>query len=314
MNKTLYGVYETSPEVVQAVNSLKAKGYDSSDITIVADEANRLAAVDTAGTEVKTVTDDDSFMDKVKKFFSGDMGGNADHAFDDLGVTSVKRDEYARNIQDGKILVFVDGNRGILDGRETAATAEPALGVDRTNPVNTALNGGDRTPGDLEEEQKIRLREEKLQVEKDAVQTGEVVINKEVHSEPKEVKVPVEHDEVYVERRPVTDPTADTNAGIIADDDETIRIPVVEEQIEVTKKPVVTDEIVIGKEKVQETKTVHDNVKKEDVRVDKNGNPILTGDADEQTDLPLEKDPLNPLNDTDTTDPLLRNNVDTDKL
>ncbi|MFC9597944.1 hypothetical protein ACFY5J_05615 [Peribacillus butanolivorans] len=33
MNKTVYGVYESNAEVIQAINALKAKGFEGDDIS-----------------------------------------------------------------------------------------------------------------------------------------------------------------------------------------------------------------------------------------------------------------------------------------
>ncbi|MGM9922718.1 MAG: YsnF/AvaK domain-containing protein [Bacillus sp. (in: firmicutes)] len=324
MNKTVYGVYETSPEVVQAINGLKAKGYDSDDITIVTDEANRLLEVDTAGAEVKTVSDDDSFMDKVKKFFSLELDEGVDSTLDGYGLTGREKDEYLTDINNGRILVFVDdlSDNDVLDTTAATTPVDPHLGGNRITPADSGLNDTSNAPftgraaDGLEDEKTLRLREEQLQVDKDQVQTGEVVVNKQVRTEQKEVQVPVEHEEVYIERRPVTNPTAGINDGSITDENETIRIPVVEEQLQVTKKPVVTDEIVIGKEKVQETKTVKDSVKKEDVSVDKNGNPILSDDTVTAADRKAANmDSSYDYDDKEeTTDPYLKNRINTDNL
>ena len=42
MNKTVYGVYESNAEVIQAINALKAKGFEGDDITVVADKEETL--------------------------------------------------------------------------------------------------------------------------------------------------------------------------------------------------------------------------------------------------------------------------------
>ncbi|MCG8399623.1 YsnF/AvaK domain-containing protein, partial [Bacillus atrophaeus] len=55
-------------------------------------------------------------------------------------------------------------------------------------------------------------------------------------------------------------------------DSETVRVPIVEEKLEVTKKPVVTDEVVIGKRTVEENEHISETVKKEEPRLNKEGN------------------------------------------
>ncbi|OCA86827.1 MULTISPECIES: YsnF/AvaK domain-containing protein [unclassified Bacillus (in: firmicutes)] len=319
MNKTVYGVYTQSAEVVQAINSLKAKGYDSSDITVVADNADKLDLMGnyTIDKDVKTVSnDEDSFMDKVAKFFTLDTNNPVEEKMrTDYGFTSEESARYAEEVNNGKVLVLVDQDAQLGD----------TIGMDRTEDVNSganasaALNTTDRLANDdtlTDEERRIKLREERLNVDKNEVKTGEVIVNKKVTETQKEVEVPVDHEEVYIERRKVTDRDTTDQLGAITDNEE-IRIPVTEEKIEVTKKPVVTDEIVIGKEKVTDTKTVQDTVKKEDVQVDKDGNPFVN---DHNTTTRMEgtsvQDSSLTDEDTDrlTAKPYQKNKIDTDNL
>ena len=95
----------------------------------------------------------------------------------------------------------------------------------------------------------MQLREEKLRVGKQVVQTGEVGLHKEVVSEQQTVDVPVTHEEVIIERRPGSGQPSDTPIG----EEETYRIPVCEEQVSVQKQPVVREEITLSKRQVQDT-------------------------------------------------------------
>jgi len=80
------------------------------------------------------------------------------------------------------------------------------------------------------------------------------------------VEVPVTREEVYIERRAVTEETA---AGEVFDDGENIHIPVMEERIEVTKRPVVSEEIIVGKHEVHDTETVSERVRREEADIDR---------------------------------------------
>lgn len=137
-----------------------------------------------------------------------------------------------------------------------------------TQGANYANQTGDQ-------EQALRLREEQLNVNKERVQAGEVRLHKDVVEEQKTVNVPVTHEEVYVERRPVTDGQVDdTPIG----QDETIRVPVSEEQVNVNKNTVVTGEVAVGKRAVQETQQVSDTVRREEARLDESGDVDIQGD------------------------------------
>ena len=71
-----------------------------------------------------------------------------------------------------------------------------------------------------------------------------------------------------VERRAVNRQPSDTPIG---QGDETLRVPVREEQVSVEKRPVVTEEISVGKQTVQETQQVSGTVRREEARIEAEG-------------------------------------------
>jgi uncharacterized protein (TIGR02271 family) len=122
-------------------------------------------------------------------------------------------------------------------------------------------------------QQTIQAREEKLRVNKQPVQTGEAVVRKEVHTEHKTIDVPVQREEIVIERHPASH---QTSAGHIHEGQE-IRVPVSEEQVNVDKETVVKEEVSLGKRKVQDTKQVEGTVRKEDIKVETKGDVNVRG-------------------------------------
>ena len=112
----------------------------------------------------------------------------------------------------------------------------------------------------------VQLREERLNVGKDKVKTGDVGIRKEVHTEHKQITVPVEREEIVIEHHKTGGKAVKGEIGA-----EEIRIPISEERVHVTKEAVVTDEVSIGKKKVTEQKTVGADVRKEELIVESEG-------------------------------------------
>src|SRR5512143_1544894 len=114
---------------------------------------------------------------------------------------------------------------------------------------------------------RIQVREEELQAHKQLVETGAVRVRKEVVTEHRTLVVPVEREEVVIERQaPTGEPAAsDLRPG------EEIRIPIRKEQVSVEKRPVVKEEVTIGKRVVQGTEQVGGEVRKEEVRVERAG-------------------------------------------
>lgn len=127
------------------------------------------------------------------------------------------------------------------------------------------------------EEGKLLLHEEELDIDKDRVQTGEVILSKEIVEEHKSVNVPVTHEEVVIERRAVDRERSDTEIG----DEDSIRIPVSREKVEVGKHTVVTGEVAAYKRAVEETEAVDEVVKREEARVNTEGDPNIVANERE---------------------------------
>jgi len=122
----------------------------------------------------------------------------------------------------------------------------------------------------------VQVHEEQLHAHKQPVKTGEVRVHKEVVTEKQNFEVPVNREEVVIERRAV--PGGKVKGGTVRAGEE-IRIPVGEEQVHLEKETAVTSEVNIGKRTVPGTEKVSGTVRKEQVKVDTEGNPNVRGDA-----------------------------------
>jgi len=166
---------------------------------------------------------------------------------------------YEGEVQAGRYLVTVDAG----DRTDTQAVFARHGGYDRATAhtataqcATGAAAAGGRT---------VQVKEEQLRATKESVNAGEVSIRKEVHTEHRQITVPVEREEVVIERRAVGGTAA---GGIRAEE---IRIPVKEEKVHVTKETVVKEEVTVGKRKVKGTETVSGDVRSEEVVVETEG-------------------------------------------
>lgn len=133
--------------------------------------------------------------------------------------------------------------------------------------------------GTAEADRTMHLREEQLQARKTPVERGSVHLGKDVVEEERSVDVPVTREEVYVERQPVDRRPADR--PISDTEGETIRVPIREERVEVEKQPVVYEEVGVGKRVTQETREVGDTVRREELRVENEGDVDVRKGRDE---------------------------------
>lgn len=144
---------------------------------------------------------------------------------------------------------------------------------------NIFSNGDDNNNDNKKskDEGRLTLHKEELDINKIKAQKGEVELGKEIIEEQKTVDVPVTHEEVVIERRAIDNEASDEPIS----DEETIRIPVSEEQVNVDKHTVVTGEVFAHKREVQETRRVDENLKREEARINTNGDADI---VDNNTD------------------------------
>ncbi|MDF2037461.1 YsnF/AvaK domain-containing protein [Cytobacillus oceanisediminis] len=280
MDANIIGVYNSQREVVNAIQELQSDGYPVQDLSIIAQTEHLDTSLeDKTGVHTETfeTKDRDSsesagFLNSLASWFDDNRmsSDSAGEKFRELGMSDDEARTYETYVNEGKIILYSD-RIDTATGFTNAGTAEA-----RVDSTYTGGYSQQRNPAE-EEEQSLKLREEQLDVSKERVQAGEVEIHKDVVEEQKAINVPVEHEEVYVERRKVDDPTGVNTSPI--SDEETIRIPITEERVEVSKKPVVTEEIVVGKREVQETQQVKENLKKEEVQLE-GGREYVTDDED----------------------------------
>lgn len=134
-------------------------------------------------------------------------------------------------------------------------------------------NGENEVKQEESESTRVPLVEEKLNVSKREVTYKEHMLVKEPLTETKTVEVPVMHEELIVERRPPAEATTSQHElQPPVTTREEIKIPLKKEEVEVKKEPSVKEEVVIKKKRVEEKKTITEDVKSEQLVDDGTGN------------------------------------------
>ncbi len=182
------------------------------------------------------------------------------------GIPEEDASFYENEVKSGRYLVVVDTKDRENEARTILhrfsgfdRTGWNAVRADRANLLSEGRF-------QAEDGRTFQLKEERLRARKRPVKKGEVEVRKEVHTEHKQITVPVEREEVVIERRPVHGraTTGDMKA-------EEIRIPVKEEEVHIEKTPVVKEEVTVGKRKVQDNRTVSGTVRREELVVENEG-------------------------------------------
>jgi len=279
----IVAIFTDHPQAEQAINDLLNAGFTDDQITYSGHG-----------------TSDGGVFQKIKSLFTGDYTSGS--VYDDLvgmGMPQNDASYFQSEYEAGRSIVAViaDGrgqeasdilarNGGYGATRHSQQTA--AYGTNATQTTDYDTNAATTPATDTEGEQKLKLREEQLRVQKQPVETGEARLRKDVVSEQQSMDVPVTHEEVYVERRPGTGQPSDTPIG----ESETYRVPVREEQVTVEKQPVVREEVALGKRKVQDTQQVSDTVRREEAHVEQSGDVNVQGtDAEDVSGQPDQNTP-----------------------
>jgi len=138
---------------------------------------------------------------------------------------------------------------------------------------------------DTDREARLTLSEEELAVGKRQVASGEVDIQKRVETQHVRESVPVMHEEVTVERRPVTGMSG-TAPTIGADE---IRVPISHEEVIVEKRVMPKEELVIKKHQVQGEQVVEEDIRRERVEVNRTGDATVRDESLRDENLSNDK-------------------------
>jgi uncharacterized protein (TIGR02271 family) len=128
-----------------------------------------------------------------------------------------------------------------------------------------AAEGVAEPGGDLDDEDELRVQrsEEELRAGTREREAGALNVRKRVVTERQQMEVPTRREEVTVDRVPVEGEATEAEIG-----EDEVSVPVTEEEVVVEKRPVAKEEVRIRKDVVEDTETVEEDVRREEVDVD----------------------------------------------
>lgn len=175
---------------------------------------------------------DETFVVEKGVFFPKDYELRYDHITDVTGGTI----RYA----------LTDFLRGRTPEEATAASttaAGPALAGAASAGATTATRRADTSADRDRDEIRIPLLREEIGIEKVARESGHVRIHKTVITEEKRFSVPVTREEVVIEHVAIGRDAALTGDDAFVED--TVDVPLYEEEVRVSKHPVLEEEVVV---------------------------------------------------------------------
>lgn len=130
---------------------------------------------------------------------------------------------------------------------------------------------------------RLQLLEERLTVNKERYLAGQVEIGKHVETRQETVQVPLQREEIVIERHAVTD-ARPVQGEVLESGSETIRVELEAERVDVDKQAFVTEEIEVGKRAVTQQETVTETVGREVLDVHQTGEVRVVSGEEEPRD------------------------------
>ena len=194
-------------------------------------------------------------------------------SYDDDGRVDTDRDSRIHGDRDGRVdsdrtaAAGTAGAAGTVDRDADRRDVDGRVAADRdVNAGGRDVRDGDRRG--VEGEQVV-AHEERLKVGTEQREAGKARLRKRVVTENQQVEVPVQREELVVEREKIDPNSAEARTGKIDPKggvDETVTLR--EERPVVDKETVATEKVNVGKRTVTDSETVSGEVHKEQIDVD----------------------------------------------
>ena len=138
----------------------------------------------------------------------------------------------------------------------------------RTETRSDTVRGAGHDTSGPDTDDAITRSEERLNVGTQRVEAGRARLRKHVVTEQQTVNVPVSHEEVRIEREPITDANRDQATSGAAISEEEHEVVLHAEEPVVTKEAVPVERVRLGTQTVTEQQAVSGEVRKEQVDLD----------------------------------------------
>ena len=283
---TMIAHFSNRADAEKTVTNLKEAGFRSDQISLMVRPGYDIESISSGA---KSSPSRESFWGKVKDFFEGDKEngsyseaqkstaaaeGSNSFAYDfdhDSFSTSLSQLDVPQERAKYFSRRFEAGEEGAIIAVRRAGCEAEAQQILKQNGGDLGENAASYKPVPEESRksgettQRVQLLGEVLRVHKDRIPTEEVRVRKEIVTEQQTIQVPVEREELVIER------VAATGQTPVVDEigaNKVISIPLSEERVNSDKQNVVREEVTVGTRNVEATQNVTDSVRHEELRVE----------------------------------------------
>jgi len=238
--------------------------------TAIEDQYAGYTVYDNAGSKIGKV--DDLFLDEndqpeyigVKMGFLGTSStlipmdvATVDESSSSITVSSDK--ETAKNGPS------FDDDREITPEYENEVRSYYGLGAAQTQSTGSYDTYEEEPRSEVTHDDELRVQrsEEELRAGTREREAGSVKVRKRVRTDRERIEVPVKHEEVTVERVPVSGEATEAQIG-----EDEVSVPVTEEEVVVDKRAVAKEEVRLRKDVVEGTEVVEEDVRREEIDIE----------------------------------------------
>jgi uncharacterized protein (TIGR02271 family) len=250
MSKTIVGLFNSTAEAIKVKENLVANGYESSQISVVANDSENDFFNADSSAPASASTTGTGIGEKISNFFHSLSGGDED-----------VHNHYVSGVNQGGALLTV---RAEDDEASSVAGLLHQYGAREIEDSSerSAVRG---TVADVTGTTAIPVVEENLVVGKREVDRGGVRIYSHVVERPAEADVTLRDERINVARRAVDRPAtaADFETG-----NGSFEVRASGEEAVVGKTSRVVEEVTVGKQATDHAETVRDTVRKTEVEVE----------------------------------------------
>jgi uncharacterized protein (TIGR02271 family) len=242
----------------------------SDGFTAIEDRYAGYTVYDNAGSKIGKV--DDLFLDEndqpeyigVKMGFLGTSSTliPMELATTDESSSSITVSTDKETAQNGP--AFND-DREITPDYENEVRSYYGLGAAQTESTGSydAYEGETHSDVTHDDELRVQRSEEELRAGTREREAGSVKVRKRVRTDRERIEVPTRHEEVSVERVPVSGEATEAQIG-----EDEVSVPVTEEEVVTEKRAVAKEEVRLRKDVVEGTEVVEDDVRREEIDVE----------------------------------------------
>ncbi|MDQ6785852.1 MAG: YsnF/AvaK domain-containing protein [Acidobacteriota bacterium] len=276
MNKTIVGIFDDYTKAQASVKALSGAGVKQGNVSIARNEGTGKGYTTYGGANSKNHDNGESIGDEIMSFFGSLLGADEDPLL--TGESGI----YAESVRRGSTVVTAQVAENMVEKAAGILNEKGAIDIDRraaqyrqagykkfdakAKPYTAEQTKTEMKNFNAQSEIALPVIEEQMVVGKRVVNRGGVRVHTQVTKTPVEKQINLREENVTVDRHKVDRAVTDADMKNFKEGE--FDVTTKAEEAVVGKTAKVVEEVVVGKNVTDKTKTVSGSVKRTDVEVD----------------------------------------------